>query len=269
MLCPICGNPSSKDFVSIHNHDIFKCHFKDCGHLFIGDQIDDQGVMEQQDADELYETYKDRNYQLIRFWEKRDFISGNKSVLDVGAGTGHILRSLKNVFPNISITCIEPSKKNQPNLINFGFKVVDSFGDLTEKFDAILLMEVVEHVNNPVNFLSLCKANLKNSGKIFLTTPCGELRNGSRDTNAYDTKEHVHFFTEKSLELTCKKAGLPVIKLEKIPELYPKEKSESKLKDYIKNYKSRTKNYINTLLFQESVNPKVGFYHLVGFIKPI
>ncbi|HEY9299174.1 MAG TPA: hypothetical protein VIQ31_23020, partial [Phormidium sp.] len=76
MLCPICGNPSSKDFVSIHNHDIFKCHFKDCGHLFVGDQIDGQGVMEQPDADELYETYKDRNYQLIKFWEKRDFISG-------------------------------------------------------------------------------------------------------------------------------------------------------------------------------------------------
>ena len=267
MLCPICESLSSKDFVSIHNHNIFKCHSKDCGHLFVGDQVDDQGVMEQQDADKLYETYKERNCQLIRFWEKRGFISEKKSVLDVGAGTGHILRSLKDRFPNVSITCIEPSRNTKSNLINFGFNVVDSFNDLAEEFDALLLIEVIEHVKDPVFFLSLCKANLKNSGKIFLTTPCGELRNGSRYTNAYDTKEHVHFFTEKSLELTCKKSGLSVIKLEKIPELYPKQTSESQLKDYIKTYKSKIKKYINILRFQGNTNPKIGFNHLVGFIE--
>ena len=42
---------------------------------------------------------------------------------------------------------------------------------------------------------------------LFLTTPCGRMRTGSTNTNAYDTREHVQFFTERSLSAALARAG--------------------------------------------------------------
>ena len=56
---------------------------------------------------------------------------------------------------------------------------------------------------------------------MFLSTPCGETRLGDRLTNAYDTPEHVQFFTERSLRLAVREAGFAGIRLLYLPELYP------------------------------------------------
>ncbi len=84
-----------------------------------------------------------------------------------------------------------------------------------------MLIEVIEHVPDPVGFLKRLRGCLDPKGQVFLTTPCGELRNGSRATNAYDTPEHVQFFTEKSLRLAVEKAGFSSITYEYIDALYP------------------------------------------------
>jgi 2-polyprenyl-3-methyl-5-hydroxy-6-metoxy-1,4-benzoquinol methylase len=99
-------------------------------------------------------------------------------------------------------------------------------------FDAVLLIEVIEHVPDPVGFLDHLRRHLDLEGRIFLTTPCGELRNGSRVTNAYDTPEHVQFFTEKSLRLAVKKAGFHDIRYEYIEALYPRSTSALSLATY-------------------------------------
>jgi len=185
-------------------------------------------------TDAAESMYAERNERLVAFWEDRRFVTENSKLLDVGAGTGHLARSLKKRLPGIEILCVEESESLRNQLDQQGFVVAANLDSISSNrtFDAVLLIEVIEHVPDPVGFLDRLKKCLDLEGRIFLTTPCGELRNGSRTTNAYDTPEHVQFFTEKSLRLAVKKAGFRDITYEYIEALYPRSTSALSLATY-------------------------------------
>jgi 2-polyprenyl-3-methyl-5-hydroxy-6-metoxy-1,4-benzoquinol methylase len=129
---------------------------------------------------------------------------------------------------------VEESESLRNQLGRQGFAAAENLDSISSNrsFDAVLLIEVIEHVPDPVGFLDHLRRHLDLEGRIFLTTPCGELRNGSRVTNAYDTPEHVQFFTEKSLRLAVKKAGFHDIRYEYIEALYPRSTSALSLATY-------------------------------------
>jgi hypothetical protein len=66
--------------------------------------------------------------------------------------------------------------------------------------------------------------------QVFLTTPCGETRGGSRNTNAYETPEHVQFFTEASIRLACQNAGFAGFEFRYVKDMYPSGGSIAALK---------------------------------------
>jgi cyclopropane fatty-acyl-phospholipid synthase-like methyltransferase len=209
------------------------------------------------DAEES--TYAERNERLITFWEDRRFVARDSKVLDVGAGTGHLARSLMKRLPGIEILCVEESESLANRLEQQGLAVATNLDSISSNrsFDAALLIEVIEHVPDPVAFLDQLRRCLDPEGRIFLTTPCGELRNGSRTTNAYDTPEHVQFFTEKSLRLAVQKAGFRGISYETIDALYPRSRSALSLATY-KRWAMRSARPILARL--------QGPRHLTGFI---
>jgi hypothetical protein len=92
-----------------------------------------------------------------------------------------------------------------------------------------------------------------------MNTPCGEFRNESRATNAYDTPEHVQFFTEKSLRLAVKKAGFRDITYEYIDALYPRSTSVLSLATFKRFATKIARPILATLQ---------GPRHLTGFIEP-
>jgi 2-polyprenyl-3-methyl-5-hydroxy-6-metoxy-1,4-benzoquinol methylase len=210
-------------------------------------------------TDAAESMYAERNERLVAFWEDRRFVTENSKLLDVGAGTGHLARSLKKRLPGIEILCVEESESLRNQLDQQGFVVAANLDSISSNrtFDAVLLIEVIEHVPDPVGFLDRLKRCLDLEGRIFLTTPCGELRNGSRTTNTYDTPEHVQFFTEKSLRLAVKKAGFRDITYEYIEALYPRSTSALSLTTYKR-------------LATQSVRPILARFqgprHLTGFI---
>jgi cyclopropane fatty-acyl-phospholipid synthase-like methyltransferase len=179
--------------------------------------------MDEVDADFEESMYAERNERLVAFWEERQLVTGGSRILDVGAGTGHLARSVRRRLPGIDIHCVEESVTLRDRLDHQGFAVSQNLDAISSdrSFDAVLLIEVIEHVPDPVDFLNRLRGLLDPKGQVFLTTPCGELRNGSRATNAYDTPEHVQFFTEKSLRLAVEKAGFSSITYEYIDALYP------------------------------------------------
>jgi SAM-dependent methyltransferase len=85
-------------------------------------------------------------------------------ILDVGAGRGDFLQYYKNFphylldvypYPEIDIVCdLTKSNPFQP-----------------ESIDAILLMNVLEHVYNPSDLLRSLNTILKSDGRIFITIP--------------------------------------------------------------------------------------------------
>ena len=224
--CPICaarGNWSfDSPFVGVH-----RCENPECSHLFAANVESTHGVMNDVNPDSEESIYAERNERLVQFWRDAGFLTESTKLLDVGAGTGHLARSIKSRLPEIEIHCVEESDGLREQLEHQGFSVSQNLDGIPtgRRFDAILLIEVIEHVSDPVHFLGRLRELLASGGRIFLTTPCGELRNGSRATNAYDTPEHVQFFSERSLKRAVESAGFDGIDCAYIDALYPRSRS--------------------------------------------
>ena len=266
--CPICDSGSSSLFNSKHDKEIFLCINKDCGHFFTPIIKLDQGVCArpenlEAESDDFMLKFNERNKKLLKLFInsfKKDNQKSKLNLLDYGAGNAHISRTFKNELnTKANIYCVDknPSCKNlykKYNLVH-----IQSLDEINEKIDLIYMIEVIEHLEDPIKELKRLSKILKPDGKFFITTPVGRKRENT--TNAYDTISHIHFFTEKSLNLTLKKAGLSEIDEYKyFPELYLTTSLKGKIKIFIQNiYKFK--------FFErkDSNDNEVG--HLVGFTK--
>ncbi|HXV37004.1 MAG TPA: class I SAM-dependent methyltransferase [Myxococcota bacterium] len=260
MRCPICGSASARAFRSRYV-EVCGCSNPHCRHLFATDVSAAHGTMHDAEPDAAAESFEERNQRLIRFWESRRFVHATSRVLDVGAGNGHIARSLRARFPRASLCCIEEGEARAAQLAARGFEVHRDASALAaeREFDAILLIEVIEHVACPVSLLERLRRLLAPGGRVFLTTPCGELRTRSRRTHAYDTAQHVQFFTERSLRLAVHEAGFRDIHFEYIDALYPRQEAALSI--------AQLRRWMRAVAAPALMRLE-GPRHLTGFIDP-
>ena len=101
----------------------------------------------------------------------------NLTALDVGAGTGIMARKMLGYFHNV--VCLEPDSRRFEELEGLGVKAEHiSFENYKakkdQKFEAIFMFGVLEHVENPVSCLIKAGGYLAPSGRIFITVPNAE-----------------------------------------------------------------------------------------------
>jgi len=100
-------------------------------------------------------------------------------VLDIGCGTGtQLTRPLARAFPDIQFVGIDPDEvsiryaQSQPSLPNLRFGGT-SLLDSHPRADLIIASEVVEHVENPDQFLADLRKRLPENGRLVITVPNG------------------------------------------------------------------------------------------------
>lgn len=132
----------------------------------------------------------------------------NKSskVLEVGSGLGYLTYALhKSGFNikgcDISETAVEKARiKFNNNLIFFVADIYKLSENATEKFDTIILTEVIEHITNPISFLEALLKLLNKNGKLIITTP----NKSSYPNSIYWTSDlppvHYWFFSEQAFK---------------------------------------------------------------------
>jgi SAM-dependent methyltransferase len=211
--CPVCGFTGKFSFKSRHVA-VWKCQNPECGHLFAHEPPSGQGVHEH--AEGVAPLFAARNVRLVRRLIRDGVLSVAGRVLDIGAGLGHIVEEIRRQAPGIEIDCVEAAPESVASLRRNSFRVVENFESMSPtllgQFDTILLVEVIEHVEDPVELLRTCRSLLRDGGTLFLTTPGGELRNGSHRTAAYAVPEHIQFFTSASLRNAGRQAGFSNIR---------------------------------------------------------
>ncbi|MFC1516847.1 class I SAM-dependent methyltransferase [Thermodesulfobacteriota bacterium] len=99
-------------------------------------------------------------------------------LLDFGCGTGeHLTRHVGILFPNYEVTGID----SDPKSIQFAKSAHKDIKNLhfttrvpqNKRFDCIIASEVLEHVENPFEFLIHLRSRLKKDAHLILTVPNG------------------------------------------------------------------------------------------------
>ena len=148
--------------------------------------------------------------------------------LDIGCATGYMINKI-NQDSDWEVYGVELSKNPAEFARNvLGLKNV-THGDLFSAnypdnfFDAINISDVLEHVPNPLEFLTECHRVLKPDGYILLGVPNGY--NDSRGLIKYYNKYqqagchasgHVYFFQIKTFHYLFEKIGFDIVSSESI-----------------------------------------------------
>jgi 2-polyprenyl-3-methyl-5-hydroxy-6-metoxy-1,4-benzoquinol methylase len=234
--CKICARETklwmSKLFDDRHGFpgffDVYKC--KECGFAGINFKTN-----KKKNAD-LYKNYYPRqkidvskinknDYQIgsrFKLWRKgllfdaQHWVESGSSVLDVGCGLGFSLMELENMGckafgldPDVNVSKI--AKKLDLN-IKVGTMEDKLFKN--KKFDYVIANQVLEHVEDPIEFLKLCKNQISANGRIILSFPNSDSLTRKmlgKNWLHWHAPYHLNHFNRKSIKILAGKVGLKII----------------------------------------------------------
>jgi len=152
--------------------------------------------------------------------------SGAKSVLDLGCGTGTMLRELSSLCPRVvgldpSESGIVAARENCPPGIFYPLGIYDDPEKIAEaEFDLAISTEVVEHVFYPRELPRFARAKLRKGGLFLVSTPYhGWLKNVAIAVgNKWDSHHtlfwdggHIKFWSRATLTRLLEEEGFEVI----------------------------------------------------------
>lgn len=238
VMCPLCGGKSKlrytghPGYVYGKTYDVFACD--GCNASFVYPL-----TVEKRDYDEIYGDAEnlsgyDKYYALSQKILSSDkpldvmtllgneyaFVIGRirrllppgARVLEVGCGFGYLTYSLNRggyraVGVDVSEISIERATTTYgPYYQCIGFNDFSSLEG--ERFDCIVLTEVIEHVTDPVAFLKSLASLLSSGGMILLTTPNKSAFPAGALWMTDAPPIHLWWFSEASVSVMASRASL-------------------------------------------------------------
>ena len=181
--CRACGSDNIDYLCSTHNEhsktstlDHLRC--RECGTVFVGNQISSKELGEAYgtlDSTRYYAEIASENRKKMEtaIGHLEKLISKTAEVIDLGTGNGMFVQMLHDHgFENVSAHEIEgadlsPIAGIAKNIYqDFDYNSIPS-----NTFDAVTLLDVVEHVADPAYLFRTCSRILKPGGVVYFHTP--------------------------------------------------------------------------------------------------
>ncbi len=143
-------------------------------------------------------------------------LKGDIKILDVGGGSGWLLNVIKSISDKVVFTQVVDLDKDAEKLAKengheyFCGKIEDF--KTPQKFDFVLLLNLIEHVENPLAVLKNIESILSDQGVILIKTPNYD----SLDARMFERWGGLHcprhwvLFSEQSFRKVAEKAGLKI-----------------------------------------------------------
>jgi len=240
-ICPLCSSPdlnlflkADDYFLSRENFSLLKC--TKCGFVFTQDPPDESKIGKYYESDE-YISHNDstpgfsnilyRFSRKIMLKKKRNIlrkVTGLKKggLLDIGSGTGHFLSEMRN--SGWDVNGVEINKKaREYSVSTSGIDVyppseISAFS--SGNFDCITLWHVLEHFENPFEYMIEIQRMLKPEGILIVALPnCSsfDAEHYKEYWSAYDVPRHLWHFNPETFKLFAEKNGFGISSIRTLP----------------------------------------------------
>lgn len=223
MNCPICQSKSLENLF-FKKLSVYKC--LNCGTEFIWPQpsLNELNGIYQKEYYKSWGFESDNNVvaslkktSAFKYLEIIKKYKENGKFLDIGCAFGFFLEIAdKNGYDTYGVELSPYSSKIAKD--KFGTKIFN--GQLEEAkfpnqyFDIISMIDLLEHISEPLNFMKEVKRILKSDGIIVIITPNTSSFSrkllGSKNWFHYKL-EHLFYFNKKSLSFLMEKLNFEVI----------------------------------------------------------
>ena len=177
-------------------------------------------------------------YQNRRNWTLRaikELLPAGETILDVAGASGNFTLPLAESGYRLTWNDLRPEmielveRKYEFGEIEFASgNIFELANGWTERFNAVVACEVIEHVAHPDQFLATMSAMIKPGGRLFLTTPNGKYFrfhnprfSDCPDPSAYEAVQfqpgpegHIFLLDTTELETLASNVGLFIERLE-------------------------------------------------------
>lgn len=221
--CGICFSGAIGRQAVVYGYPVYAC--ERCGAGFVWPQPEDDllaryygsqyGLTYLGDPSPIYDRAELRNHILRRQAELLDsLLGGNKSarILDVGAGDGSMLRVLKDMgYKNLlGVDLSSPFTRRAQESLGVEVRNQDFLSFHEPGWDAVTLWAVIEHLKDPLRFMSHAASLLVQGGlAVVMTGDNSSLC--ARIQKCFDCwmypPEHLYFFGSTSLVTLLKNSG--------------------------------------------------------------
>jgi SAM-dependent methyltransferase len=218
-VCPVCAGGEVKKVVSVKEYKYLKC--AGCSAYYLAHRLPEAEMLKLYSDPTYYRggaigycDYLSQGKALSKTYA--DLLSAAASVhpiggdfLDVGCAYGFMFPAAGKYFTRLSGTEMLPGVESY---IHRRKPDIDIYREIPadREFDCIALMQVIEHVYDPVCLLKRLKKSLKKCGVLLLSTPYADgfwFRLFGKNWPLYKAPEHVVLYNRAALGELLKQAG--------------------------------------------------------------